>query len=323
MSNTSLIIETHNFEEAKAGLKRFSEKAPQKLTITKVNEKKDVKEFLTGLLKHEGIGRDHKVTGEEFNNLIGQIQKHLIKINNMHLDFVNEIGRVYTALEALDNDYIKAIVISIKATEETSEGLKIAQNRIDEIVKGQSITLEVLKKHKQKLDEYNHLHDVDKLWEQHQELYSKTMRLADDISEIAQILSKQVLKNEEHDHQIENIIEQLNFLSENINNIKTGLQTIDAVLSEFKAIEHLKDIDDIWDKTERSIEKIEVNENKINKISETIQNNQETTEKIISEIEAKRDLEMKKMNNKIALLYLLAGGSLGISIIELILILLK
>ena len=164
---------------------------------------------------------------------------------------------------------------------------------------------------------------MDKLWEQHQELYSKTMRLADDISEIAQILSKQVLQNKEHDHQIENIIEQLNFLSENVNNIKTGLQTIDAVLSELKAIEHLEDIDDIWDKTEISIEKIEANESKINKISETIQNTQETTEKIISEIEAKRDWEIKKMNNKITLLYILAGGSLGISIIELILILLK
>ena len=121
-----LVIKTHDFEEAKKGLKEFSQKSSEDLNIDTVDT--DGK-FL-------GLG-NHKVTGDELNERLSIIQNHLIDINNSNNKVIKEFGQVYNALEALDKDYIQAILISLKSTKKTSEGIKIAQDNIKKIVDDQ------------------------------------------------------------------------------------------------------------------------------------------------------------------------------------------
>ena len=59
----------------------------------------------------------------------------------MKIKLIKEFGQVYSALEALDKDYIQAILISIKATEETSEGIQKTQEQIKKIVENQRCPL--------------------------------------------------------------------------------------------------------------------------------------------------------------------------------------
>ena len=148
-----LSIKTHDFELAKKRLKEFSQKKADELDIDTVRTD-------GGFL---GLG-NHKVTGYELNERLSIIQKHLIDLNNTNNKTIKEFGQVYSALEALDKDYIQAILISIKATEKTSERIQTTQDQIKKIVDDQKKTLEVLKKFKQKLDGYNHLGDIDKIW---------------------------------------------------------------------------------------------------------------------------------------------------------------
>lgn len=101
-----LVIQTHSFELAKRGLKEFSQKAAEEIKIDSVD-------ICGGFL---GLG-DHKVTGYEFNKRLGVIQQHLIDLNATNNRTIKEFGQVYSALEALDKDYIQAILVSIKATE--------------------------------------------------------------------------------------------------------------------------------------------------------------------------------------------------------------
>lgn len=168
---SELEIKTHDFEVAKKGLKEFSEQTTTDLDLKKVDTSKDVGEWFGEWLKGGGIGTDHKVTGAELNELTSQVQKHLIDINTMHRRFIQEFGQVYSALEALDKDYIQAILISIKATEETSKRIEATQEQIKKIVDDQKKTLEVLKKFKQKLDNYAHLGDIDQMWNDCQKWY--------------------------------------------------------------------------------------------------------------------------------------------------------
>ena len=160
-----LVIQYHDFEKAKKEIKKFSEHPITDLDLKIVDDSKGVGEFFGDLFLGRGIGLDHKVTGEELNDLTSQIQTHLYSINNTQIKLIKEFGHVYTALEALDKDYIQAILISIKATEETSEGIQKTQEQIKKIVENQRKTLEKLKKFKQKLDGYAHLGDIDKIWD--------------------------------------------------------------------------------------------------------------------------------------------------------------
>jgi len=173
-----LEIKTHDFETEKQGLKNFSQKEAEELKLDTVET--------YGLF---GFG-DHKVTGYELNNRLNTIQQHLIDLNNTNNQTIKEFGQVYNALEALDKDYIQAILISIKATEKTSERIEATQEQIKKIVDDQKKTLEVLKRFKQKLDNYVHLGDIDAIWTFYNEWNKKVSDLS--YSTLMQSLTKKI-----------------------------------------------------------------------------------------------------------------------------------
>ena len=142
-----LVMKSHSFENAKRELKKFSEQTTTDLDLKRVDDSKDVLEILGDWFMGRGIGKDHMVTGEEFNELVTQIQTHIHSINDTEIKLVKEFGQVYNALEALDKDYIQAILSSIKATEETSQGFQKAQEDIKVIVENQRKTLEIGRAH--------------------------------------------------------------------------------------------------------------------------------------------------------------------------------
>ena len=323
MKDSNLVIQTHDFEEAKKGLKEFSENAPKKMNFTKVENNKSVGQWFAGGLLGQGWGKAYNVTGEDFNTLIAQIQKHLIEINNMHLKFVNEIGRVYVALEALDNDYIKAIIVSIKATEATSNGLKIAQDRIDEIVKNQSITLEVLKKHKQKLDEYSHLSDIDELWSQCQSFHSRICELTDVVSQITSVVKEQTAEIESLTINLQEVDKEFLLLKQKLEEISNKLEFVSDYVNELRTYDHLKDIDVIWEESEKQKLKMDSFEKRIDDIREFATTVKDITNEKISVIESKHNDTVQKLYSKISTLYLIAGGALGMAIVELIILMIK
>ena len=114
------VVKYHDFENAKQELKEFSEQKPTDLTIDGVYNYKDTGEIIFDVLKGRGWGTEHVVKGSELNNVTSQVQTHLQSINDIQTKLIKEFGQVYSALEALDKDYIQAILISIKATEKTS-----------------------------------------------------------------------------------------------------------------------------------------------------------------------------------------------------------
>ncbi|MDU2291724.1 MAG: hypothetical protein E7D69_16875 [Clostridium celatum] len=231
-----LIIKKHDFEKAKRGLKEFSQKKVDELKIDTVRTN-------GGFL---GLG-NHKVTGYEFNSRMSTIQEHLIDLNTMNNRTVKEFGQVYSALEALDKDYIQAILISIKATEKTSESIQATQEKIKKIVDDQKKTLEVLKKFKQKLDGYAHLGDIDKIWSDCQKWYNEIATLSNSIS-CMMASSKSNSQKVEDLKRVSNSTEmKLDDLSKQFNQQIIKLKAIIDFTSELEKIVHLQDIDEMWD----------------------------------------------------------------------------
>lgn len=188
-----LVIQCHDFENAKKEIKEFSERTKTDLDLKKIDDSKSVGEFLFDCFLGRGIGLDHQVTGEELNELTSQIQTHLHSINDTQIKLIKEFGQVYSALEALDKDYIQSILISIRATEETSEGIQKTQEQIKKIVENQRRTLEELRKFKQRLDGYAHLADVDSTWNTVREHSAKLT----EIEKQNKVIADSVQKNKE------------------------------------------------------------------------------------------------------------------------------
>ena len=146
-----MVVKYHDFENAKQEIKEFSEQTVTDIDLRRVDSSKSAGEAITDWLWGRGIGTDHIVKGAELNSVTSQVQECLQSVNATQIKLIKEFGQVYSALEALDKDYIQAILISIKATEKTSEGIQETQGQIGKIVENQRKTLEELKKKKIRL----------------------------------------------------------------------------------------------------------------------------------------------------------------------------
>lgn len=286
---SELVIQYHNFENAKEELKKFSEQTVTDLDLKKVNNVKDVGEFIGDWFLGRGIGLNHKVTGEELNDLTLQIQKHLHSINNTQIKLIKEFGQVYSALEALDQDYIQAILVSIRATEETSQSIQETQGQIKKIVENQRKTLEELKKFKQKLDGYTHLGDIDKIWSDYQRWYKEKNALS---------------------KSIEGAVESS----------KESAKKADAVKAALTAVEKkFVDLSKQSGVSQLRIKELEqTDEIQMGKLEELAQADEE-----IADTVQKTDAAVASLTKRIKYAYLIAGGSAGLAMIELLLLLMK
>ena len=242
-----LIIQYHDFENAKDEIKKFSEQTKTELDLKRVDDSKGVGEFLGDLFCGRGIGRDHLVKGEELNELTTQIQTHLHSINNTQIKLIKEFGQVYSALEALDKDYIQAILVSIKATEKTSESIKKDQEQIDKIVKNQKKLLEELKKFKQKLDGYAHLGDIDKIWSDCQKWHKDMASLTKEISTATELSKDNIKRIDVLRTALTSTEKKTEDLSTHFSQMIEKLESITAFTSALEKVTHLQDVDEMWE----------------------------------------------------------------------------
>ncbi|MEK3865855.1 hypothetical protein MHH60_20515 [Paenibacillus sp. FSL H7-0716] len=286
-----LAIQTHDFNHAKKQLKEFSEKIPSSVDLQSVASKGGLFNWF-----------DHNVTGNEFNQLTTQIQKHLITINNLHIKSIKEFGQVYNALEALDKDYIQAIILSIKAAEKASSqakesALEAQKNSLDiaKTIQVQTQMITVLSQFKEQIDEYEQLKNIDEIWND-----SQTFK--EDIKSI--------------NVGIGNIVESIEEQTQVINALKQFKEQIDKY-------EQLKNIDEIWNDSQTFKEDIKSINIRIEKQKEVIDS--ETKDQmnyilnLIDEDKKNNEDRSKILSKKLKIAYLLAGGSLGITLIHFVL----
>lgn len=264
-----LVIQTHNFENAKNQIKKFSDKKPEDLALKEV----DIDGGLFNLF-------DHKVTGNELNTLTAQIQKYLIKFNELHGDFIKEFGQVYTALEVLDKEYIQAIFLSIKAAEEASNKALKAQEDIFKTIEIQKQTLSVLRKHKEILDKYEHLKNIDEIWK-----------------------DAQVFKT------------NLDSVNDKIDGLKKIIELLTQYQDEIRRYTHLKDIDQIWNTVHQStgdIRDLSIGLDEHNRQINALNALMQAEKRLYEE-------KYEDLRKKLTVGYALAGGAVGLSVIHLIL----
>lgn len=276
-----LVIQYHNFENAKKEIKTFSEQTTTDLDLMRVDSTKGRDEFLLDCILGRGIGLNHNVTGSELNNLTSQIQTHLHSINNTQIKLIKEFGQVYSALEALDRDYIQAILVSIKATEETSQSIQVTQGQIKKIVENQRKTLEELKKFKQKLDGYSHLGDIDKIWNDFQKWHRE-------INTLSQSLGAAETSSQANTKKIDAIKTTLTAAERKIadlfkqnNALTEKLESIITFTSAIEQITHLYEIDEMWESLSSAHNRIQNISGEIVSVREILAKHQESIDHLL------------------------------------------
>ena len=165
---------------------------------------------------------NHKITGEEMNGLVDKVQDRMISINGTFRSVISAFRDVYKALDYLDKEYINGILISVEGAEKASQQALSAHEENQK-------TIQALQKTVQKLKDFK-----------------------DSVSEDLELLS-----------------DEMNNLNIEINKIKLSQQKIiesyDFILSvsnNLQQIEHIHEIDMIWNDVQRHQNNIESLRNK-------------------------------------------------------------
>jgi len=203
-------ISQHDFDEAKEHLKEFAEQSQDELYFDKVKTHNDFFGFEFA---------EHGVNGREFNTLVEQTQNYISKFYDNQQKLIEEFGQVYKALEALDKDYIQAILSSVAAIEHTNKKIQKEQARIDKTIEKQASTLQVLKQFKEKFNEDN----KKNLIEEHEEQLSK---LDDRIVSIENTVSALPLEPVSHTAEIDELRKELKESKQQIQFISNRLLTV-------------------------------------------------------------------------------------------------
>jgi len=277
----------------------------------------------------------------------------------MQKAFISEIGQVYAALEALDQDYIQAILIAVKSAQKANGEAKTAQKDIEKTIAEQKKIIKVLQQFKEKLDGYKHVTDIDKMWEniearkkeisETQKTVKETEKCIREVSKIAENLVEKVeeqsnlyasLKNsidkivaQKHAYEIDVIWQKIqdvgekeSIVSKEIQNLKDLLDEkslfidrLDKKIEQIESIKHLSDVDDMY---------ADIGELKgaVERLAEEQSEMEKKNMELVQSLEeecSKRVKTENELGEKIKKAYLLAGGAISIAIIELIIMIVR
>lgn len=197
-------ISKHDFDEAKEHLKEFAEQSQDELYFDKVRTHDDFFGFEFA---------EHGVTGNEFNTLVEQIQNYISKFYDNQQTFIEEFGQVYKALEALDKDYIQAILSSVAAIEHTNNKILKEQARIDKTIEKQKLTLEALKQFKEKFNEEKSKNSIVENEERLSTLDDRIVNLEGTVSQLPLETVSHTAEIEEFRKELKESKQQIQFIS--------------------------------------------------------------------------------------------------------------
>lgn len=201
------------FDKKKNSLKRFSKKIPKKSQLPTVRTSGG----LFGLFSYN-------VKGDDLNKLTSSIQDKMIEQNKVLVRVIKEFETIYETFNALDQEYIQGILISVKAAEEANkkalkglQGVQENHQEINQIIEQQVKVINVLQKFKSDMDQIEHLTDVDKI-------YELSFMLKNSIEIMEEKMISQEQNEAEINKQLKSISSALDEFDANLNNF-THTQT--------------------------------------------------------------------------------------------------
>ncbi|CYU68333.1 TPA: hypothetical protein ACGO7B_002105 [Streptococcus suis] len=112
-------------------------------------------------------------------------------------------------------------------------------------------------------------------------------------------------------------------IKKNVANISKIVSALKVFKEKLEGFEHLTDIDKIWNDLEEHTSKLIESEQRDEGITEIIQQNKNEVNEQIAEVVQTTNLAIENLTKKVRYAYWIAGGAVGLAILELILLLLK
>ncbi len=256
-----------------------------------------------------------------------QMKKHLEKIDS----FV-AVMEGYTHLQDVDNMW-DDIDICKKNIEKINEDIQTQQSELD-------ILATTSENHTESIASlFEKLADAEEYATDSRNLITKLEAFRGKVSALNHLMEVDEIWKQTEDHQIRiNRVEQegkvhvnkLNELEqtdskmcESITSNAHEISLLKKYKDKLSVISHLDDIDGMWNDIEEHRSKLIESEKRDAELTDTIQKNNEEVNENIAEVVQAANIAIETLTKKVKYAYWIAGGSAGLVIVELILLLMK
>ena len=154
-----------------------------------------------------------------------------------------------------------------------------------------------------------HLMEVDDIWK-------KTEEHRDSIEKLGQTDKIQTDKLDKLSQADSSLLQRIILTERDISSLKEYKEKLED-------ISHLENVDDIWKSVEDHTAELEKSKKREEELAVVIQKNRDETDKKIADAAQTAEAAVESLTKRIKYVYLIAGGSAGLAIIELILLLAK
>ena len=154
-----------------------------------------------------------------------------------------------------------------------------------------------------------HLMEVDDIWK-------KTEEHRDSIEKLEQTDKIQTDKLDKLSQADSSLLQRISLNERDISGLKEYKEKLED-------ISHLENVDDIWESVENHTAELEESKKREEELAVVIQKNRDETDKKIADAAQTAEAAVESLTKRIKYVYLIAGGSAGLAIIELILLLAK
>ena len=266
------MVKKHNFTKSIQQIEEFGKMATKEIEITPVQTEGTFIPF-----------NDHNVTGDELNDVITEIQEHLIEVNKLQIKFVREFSNVYDAFNYLDKDYIDAInnnihtigVVSnqaLTASRQANEAAiqaQMANKNVEAALDTQKKIVDTLCIFKADIDKIKHIWNIDEIWENTENAREKINNMGDELKKLHGVIDATALQIENSYNRIQ---EQLNNLSADISQaFAVGKQANEAAIQAQKANKNVEeDLAKLHEAFDDVVLQIENSQNSIQKQFEDV-----------------------------------------------------
>lgn len=262
-----------------------------------------IEQLVNDHAKTIGILKDFKQRLDSYAHL-KDIDKIWSDLTKRYIE-IDELSASVSKLSVLNNataqkaEYLKT---TLKATQKEVADLNVHLNQ-------QIIKLDSVVAFMRELEKSEHLQDVDDMWDSLSKAYSMLTNMKKELSSFNDAVLKQ----------------------------QSEINKLLSFMAEMSKLEHLKDIDTIFETAERHSAEItelkkqdgnifanvQYNSRNIDELQVTVHKNKIDTENAIKDIVEKNESNVRTLTKKIKYAYFLAGGTLGVAVLELIAILLR
>lgn len=256
-----------------------------------------------------------------------QMQRHLEEIDS----FVTVLNG-HTHLQDIDNMW-DDLDICKKNIEKINGNIQTQQSELDNLVttsENHTASIATLFKKLADAEEYavdsrslitkletfreevsalNHLMEVDGIWKQTEDHQIRINRVE--------------LESKAHTDKLNELEQADSKMCENITSNTHDISLLKEYKEKLSGISHLDDVDGMWKGVEEHTSKLIECEKRDEELADTIQKNKEEVNENIAEAVQTANAAIETLTKKVKYAYWIAGGSVGLAIIELILLLMK